>query len=70
MTLNDAFKKASDGDRRLTIYRDYEKRHVAAQGKWFEDHILNYGEEHAFDPVELIGESLTSVTVALKEARP
>ena len=69
MTLNDAFNKATNGDRRLIIYRDYEKRRVAAQGEWFKDHMINYREKHRADLVELIGESMTTVTVALKEEK-
>lgn len=67
MTLNDSFEMAVEGDRRLTIYSDYESRKTAAAGYWYEDHMLNYRESHQNDPVELIGEGMKSVTVALKK---
>lgn len=70
MTLNDAFEKATIKDRRLTVYSDFENRKIAIAGYWYEDHVLDYREKHMIDPVELIGESMTSVTVALKEGKP
>lgn len=66
MTVKDVFRKAAKGDLRITIYEDYRHGLVAVQGEWYQEHMEDYKKKHGREKVELIGESLVTITVAKK----
>lgn len=66
MTINDVFKKATFGNRKVRVFDDYKAGSVAVYGNWYEDRMMEYREKHEADPVELISENDVLICVALK----